>query len=376
MSIVSLTSAPASFYDEKKDDAGHFAGKVCVDSRKNSPFVEVLWDWKHFRDDRDFKFINLPEWYVLNLWSDGIGTKVVLADVLEQYGSMAADLLAMWLDDTARNGWLPLVFTNVLDVNSIKTPQQFEAFKQLLTWLATLAKQQEVVVISWETASLGQCVSSPNDQATMPFNWSWAVLWVSHPKLKINPSNVKDGDYIVALKQEGFRSNGISKVRWAFEKQYGPNRYTDAPREQVAAALAPSVPYARAISEANGWFSNGEKQIDIHGIAHLSGWSFHSKFLEPILAKNRLSATLTDLYEIPEIALQCFERDGNMTQQELFTTRCCGQGMLVVVGSLAEAEQFIELVNQFGIEGKVAGQVTANGPGRASTLDIHSSQLN
>ncbi len=370
MKTISLSGSPTDFYDTKKDDAGSFAGKVCVDSRNNSRFVKVNWKWDHFRASRDFQFQHLPEGYQLNLWSDGIGTKVVLADALHHYSSMAADLLAMWLDDTVRDGGMPLVFTNVLDVNALNKVQQYEAYKQLMEGLGELAKQQEIVVISWETASLGACVGSPNPNANLAFNRSGAVLGVSHPKLRINPENVAAWDYIVALKQDGFRSNGISKVRGAFEKRYGQDRYREAPLHLIRAATTPSVPYARAISEANGWFSEGEKQIDIHGIAHLSGGSFQSKFLEPILQKKWLSATLDNLFPIPDIALQCFVRDGNMTKQELFTTRCCGQGMLVIVPTLEEAEKFITLVGKFGIEGKVAGQIYETPKGVQSKLDI------
>lgn len=373
--IISLTGKVGNFYDERKDESGSFAWKICVDSWENSSFVKVKWEGKHFRDDRDFDFVNLPQWYSLNLWSDGIGTKVVLADTIQEYRTMASDLLAMWLDDTVRSWWLPLVFTNVFDVNSLKTNEESKAFQQLLEWLAIIAKQQEIIIISWETAWLGECVGSPNPNANLKFNRSWSVLWASHPNHKINTNNVKAWDYIVALKQDWFRSNGISKVRWAFEKKYWSDWYTTASRDEVAQALTPSIPYARAISEANWWFNNWEKKINIHGIAHLSGWSFQSKFFEPILVKNWLSATLDELYDIPEIALKCYDRDGTMDYEELFKTRPCWQGMLVMLWSLAEAENFIKIVNQFGIEGKVAWQVTNNRPWRNSTLDIHSDQL-
>ena len=64
---------------------------------------------------------------------------------------------------------------------------------------------------------------------------------------------------------------------------YGPNWYQTAPREKIMQALTPSVIYARAIATANGWYNNGERLVEMTSIGHLSGGSFRSKFLEPIL---------------------------------------------------------------------------------------------
>ena len=76
-------------------------------------------------------------------------------------------------------------------------------------------------------------------------------MGLQHEKLTITGKEVEAGDVIIALKQDGFRSNGISKVRSAFEKHYGPNYYNEAPREELEQALTPSAVYARALSELN-----------------------------------------------------------------------------------------------------------------------------
>lgn len=261
----------SSFYDASKEDASDYAGRKIRESWENSPFIRVISDGEHFRSDRSFviraqiPFITpsqqaflaenpgmyLPRGYSLTAASDGIGTKVVLADTLRRYHEIARDLVAMSADDLARWGGLPLVYSNVVDYNNLKSAEQTRAYAELFQGLAAVAGEQGIVLITGESAGLGACVGSPNPNAVFPFNWSGTMNGLKHSKLAITGADVRAGDIIVALRQGGFRSNGISRVRAAFEKHYGPDYYQDAPREEIEAALTSSVVYARAIAEVN-----------------------------------------------------------------------------------------------------------------------------
>jgi phosphoribosylformylglycinamidine cyclo-ligase len=371
-----IITGRGKFYDQAKDVAWEFAGKVCRESFWNSPFINILSQWEHFRSERTFSLNThlLPLGSTeISLSADGIGTKVVLADTIGQYKTMAADLLAMALDDVARFGWLPLVYTNVIDVRSMDSKEQKQAFMDLMSGLAEVAKKQDIVLLQWETATLWDCIGSPNQHATLAFNWSGTVMGIANEKLRIT-QDIEQWDYIVALKQDGFRSNGISKVRKAFELKYWPNWYQDAPRLEIEAALSPSVPYARAISQANGWYDKWEKEVQIKWIAHLSGGSFASKFLEPMLIPKWLSARLDTLFEIPEITKKArewlMEWGQSMSDEEMFKTWCCGQWMLVMFGNQAEAEKFVSICERFWVAGKIAGQIYKNQSGEDSKLII------
>jgi len=95
---------------------------------------------------------------------------------------------------------------------------------------------------------------------------------------------LEPGNVVVALEQGGFRSNGISAVRRAFEAKYGLDWLCEAPRSELENAFQASEIYSRAVGEALGWhnpFSENdvkaeefEFQADIRGIVHLSGGSF------------------------------------------------------------------------------------------------------
>ena len=121
---------------------------------------------------------------------------------------------------------------------------------------------------------------------------------------------IKAGDVVIALKEHGFRSNGISSVRKAFAKRFGPDRFDDPEaKAYIAQAAAPSLLYDNFLTHLNGWDTpEFEKVVDVHGIVHLSGGAFKGKFLDDMLQLNGQSAVLDNLFEMPEIMLQCAER--------------------------------------------------------------------
>jgi len=366
-----------NFYDTHKDSLSEYWWKVCQNSFDNSPFIKVdKSDW-HFRAERSFQFKNLPEWYTQTMGSDWIGTKVVLADALEVYNTLAHDLIAMWVDDIARYGGIPLIVSNVSDIKWAETKKHIDSFKQALDWLSQVAKEQELIVLSWETASLWECIGSPNPNANFPFNWSATFLWASHEKLKITWEKLRAGNILVALKQDGFRSNGISKVRKAFEMKYGKNWYQEAPREEIMEALSPSKVYARAISEANGWYNNWEPLVNITAISHLSWGSFQSKFYEPFLLKHWLSANFNDLYSMPEITKKCInwliEWWENLSLEDAYQTWWCGQWMIVALENQNNAEDFIKICSRFWIESQIAWEITHTNKWKEPNLVIPTS---
>lgn len=370
----------ADFYDQQKDALSEYGWKVCKASFENSPFVKVNQpDW-HFRWERDFELQKLPEWFKNSLWSDWTWTKVVLADALVYYRSISRDLLAMWADDVARNWWLPLVMSNVLDIAWADSLEQLSSCEELLDWLGEAAKEQDIVVLSWETASLSSCVGSPNPEAHLPFNWSATIFWVTHDKLKITWEKVRPWHYLVALDQPGFWSNWISKVRLAFELKYWPNWYKEAPKEEIMQALAPCNIYARAISEANGWYSDWEKKVQLDAVCHLSWWSFETKLFEPLLLKHWLSANLNNLFPICEITKKAanwlVEWWQKFWPEEMFKTWPNGQRMIVALPSQNEAEAFIDLVKPFNVNAQIAWEVTETPKWKQPQLYIDHKDLN
>lgn len=341
--IVTISgNVKSTFYDfawvniEAGDSFSKIAWEICKWSFGNSQFIEVidLTCW-NFRWPRWFNLKGLPEWFLNTLAPDWIWTKVVLHESLTKewwIERSAYDIIAMTWDDIARYGWLPLIFTSILDVRSMETKEK--EYKQMMLRLWIIAKEQGFIILNWETAELWACVWSPNLKAVSAFNWSWVMAWVYHPDKMIYGDKVEAWNLLVALKQDWFRSNGISAVRKAFELQYWENYCESAPRKELLEASIPSKIYARAVAEANWWYSSDFKApINMIWIAHLSGGGFKWKLLGDMLWIKWLSVEFDNLFPIPntvrKVAIWSKKSDKPMKSlEELYSTWCAGQWMI------------------------------------------------
>jgi phosphoribosylformylglycinamidine cyclo-ligase len=295
------------------------------------------------------------------LWTsapDGIGTKTVIIDAAHSWKKAAWDLLAMTASDITRWGGLPLVFSNVLDIASLgkKGDATHNAVQDLFLGLRNAAYAQGIALVNGETASLGRYVASENPQATLVFNWSGVMLGVYNPDFVINGSSLAPGQIVVALQEEGFRSNGMRLVRYALIRKFGKKWWENSNAESAIQECAtPSVLYDSFFAVMNDWYGRG-RRLPMHGIVHLSGDPFRQKFAKDILFARGLSAELDDLFAPPLIMQECKEWS-RMTDEDAYANWNGGQGMLVVLDEEYVSE-FISQAALFRIPAKVCGRIT------------------
>lgn len=343
------------------DEFSAHAGSVCLQSFENSPYVKVRdLSEGYFRGVRSFRFHHLPRGYEFDMTSDGNGTKVVLSAAAEMYGQAACDLLAMSGMDITRNGGLGLVFNNVLDVSTLDEPgtPTHQAFIELVNGLGKAAKKLNVVLFRGETAELGVCISSENPKSGVKFNWSGSMLGVYHKSKMITGNTLEKGMFVVALRERGFRANGISSARKALAMKFGPEWWNNPEAAKyIRMAAEPSELYDPLLQYLNGWyFDDFDRPITMHSIVHLSGGAFEGKLGKDILFPRGLSADLYDLWEPAEIMRHCAEWRG-MDDEGCYKTWHGGQGALVVV-SRREVSFLINKAKEHGIEAKVCGEIT------------------
>lgn len=342
------------------DKISSYAGKVTRTTHQNSIWVKVEEPNEHFRSEIPFTILNHFPGTQMIFAPDGIGTKVALIDAARMYKNAAKDLIAMTAGDITRYGGCPVAFTNVLDVSKIgddDDSETFKAIKLLFDGLVEVANNVKFNCIKGEIAELSLCVSSPNPNAILKFNWAGVMIGITHPDKMITGATVAPGQIIVALKEYGFRSNGISKVRAIMQNKFGDEWWQQ--QELVERIARPSTIYDHFFSWLNGWKNienNFEPYIKPHLICHLSGGSFKAKLFEDVLKPKGLSAELNDLWEPPTIVKQCAEWAG-MANEELYEKWSCGQGALVALNS-SEVDQFIRYADDFNIKAKVAGVIT------------------
>ncbi|MCL4387122.1 MAG: AIR synthase-related protein [Patescibacteria group bacterium] len=341
-------------------ELGNDASKVLYEAAKKTwenrkgKIGEVASPFDDFSGVRVIDVSKLPEGSLMCLGFDGVGTKVEIAERLEKHNTVAYDLFAMVCDDAVIRGGEPAVLGSVLDINSLESGDKshIELIKQLAFGYINAAKEAGVAVINGEMAELGARVSG---FGAFNYNWCAGLLWFAKKERLFTGKEIKVGDQIVALKEKGFRSNGLSLVRKILKDNYSDNWHKKEfnGKNLAELVLEPSKIYSKAICQMNGGFLD-EPKAEIHGVAHITGGGIPGK-LGRVLKPSGLGARLDNLFKPCELMLH-LQKLGGVPDEEAYKTWNMGQGMLVVT---PEPEKVIEIVKSFNIEAQIAGEITA-----------------
>lgn len=337
------------------DEFSSLCAKICRESYNNSPYVKVLDLAKgNFRGPRGFILQNLPEGCILTAVCDGVGTKVVPIVASGKIKNTPDDVIAMTAMDITRYGGLPLIFMNILDVHSLNEKEKVK-YAEMMEGLAEIAKEHSYVVLGGETAELGACVGSEDPNAKLKFNLGGFMIGAYYPDRMIDGSTLNSDQVVIALREDGFRSNGLSSVRKAFRLKYGNDWFNNPEaKEDLLLATAPSAQYDRFLNHLNGWNEKNKILLKLHLIAHLTGGGFETKFGE-VVSRAGFSANLDNLFYPPEIMIKCADwRD--MSEKEFYSTWNGGQGALVVLDR-SEVDIFFNYAKKFNISARIAGEI-------------------
>ena len=337
------------------DEFSSLCAKICRESYNNSPYVKVLDLAKgNFRGPRGFVLQNLPEGCILTAVCDGVGTKVIPIVASGKIKNTPDDVIAMTAMDITRYGGLPLIFMNILDVHSLNETEKVR-YAEMMNGLAEIAKEHSYVVLGGETAELGACVGSEDPEAKLKFNLGGFMIGAYHPDRMIDGSTLDSGQVVVALRENGFRSNGLSSVRKAFRLKYGDDWFNNpAAKEDLFLATVPSVQYDRFLNHLNGWNEKNKRLVKLHLIAHLTGGGFETKFGE-VVSRAGFSADLDNLFYPPEIMEKCANWRG-LSEKEFYSTWNGGQGALVVLDK-KDVDTFFHYSKKFNISARIAGRI-------------------
>ncbi len=173
-----------------------FAGSVCKASYSNSRYVEVHdLSGGSFRGPRPFNFKNLPEDYMIEASTDGLGTKGILHDAAKTHHLAAYDIIAMTASDITRFGGLPLIFVNVFDISEVGDTggEVSETYKRAIAELGKVAKENNLVVLKGETAQMGVAIGSEITDSKTKLNWSGTMIGAYHKDKMITGDTLAEG---------------------------------------------------------------------------------------------------------------------------------------------------------------------------------------
>lgn len=300
----------------------------------------------------------LPQDCYHNMGSDGVGTKVEVAERLEDHSTVAFDLFAMACDDAVVRGAEPVGMNTVLDVNRLKDEDILtaKAIKELALGYVAAAKAAGVAILNGETAELGNRVNGYG-----PFNYNWAgtALWYAHQDRILTGHQVRPGDRLVGFKEHGFRSNGITDVRMAMLGRHGPDWHNTVVPGLGGLSLGrlvqrPSTIYSRVVTDLTGGYDiQRDPKGKVTGVAHITGGGQPIK-LGRMLEPSGLGVLIDDPIDPPEIMLHVQELR-NFDDEKAYGKWHMGPGMVV---ASPEPEKVLEVAQAHGIDAQVIGRVT------------------
>ncbi len=285
----------------------------------------------------------------IGVTSDGIGTKIELAERTASYHSLAFDLLAMVADDLIAAGIEPSNVANILDVDRLDA----SVVSQLMQGLEAAAAEAGVAIVGGEIAELGSRVGGYGPG--MHFNWTATALGVPLPGFG---GQVSAGDTLVAVASDGLRSNGFSLARAILSRVHGEHWHETLWQGKSWGAwlLTPSRIYCRHLVAAH------EAGIQLKAVAHITGGGLPSK-LRRILPSG-CGAVLDELFP-PQDWVLALQRLGGVADAEAYRCWNMGNGLCVVAEDPAGLVAFLA---ERGLQARPAGRVEVGNSLRLKNL--------
>ena len=283
---------------------------------------------------------------VLLSGTDGCGTKVKLAFLMDKHDTIGIDCVAMCVNDVACAGGEPLFFLDYIACGK----NYPEKIATIVKGVAEGCKQAGAALIGGETAEHPGLM--PEDE----YDLAGFAVGVVDEKDLITGENIKPGDVLVGIASSGVHSNGFSLVRKVFEmtKESLDTYYDELGTTLGEALIAPTRIYVRALKEVKN------AGVTVQGCSHITGGGFYEN-IPRMLPEGIQAVVEKDSYEVPAI-FKLLQKTGNIEDQMMYNTYNMGLGMILAVDP-ADVEKTMEAVKAAGDTPYVVGRCEAGEKG-------------
>ena len=283
---------------------------------------------------------------VLVSGTDGVGTKLKLAFLMDKHDTIGIDCVAMCVNDVLCSGAQPLFFLDYVAVGK-NVP---ERVAQIVAGVAEGCVQAGCALIGGETAEM------PGFYAADEYDLAGFCVGLVDEKNILSKDNVQPGDVLLALPSTGLHSNGFSLARKALDVEHAD---LHTPRADLngqslgEALLAPTAIYVKPVLALL-------KDMPVHGIAHITGGGFYENI--PRCLPDGLTALVNrKSVKVPPI-FDVLAQAGDISQQEMYATFNMGVGMVLVVKKDLAARA-VEVLLREGQPAYVLGGVVTGSEG-------------
>lgn len=282
---------------------------------------------------------------VLVSGTDGVGTKLKLAFLMDKHDTVGIDCVAMCANDVVCCGAKPLFFLDYVAVGK-NVP---EKVAEIVSGIAEGCVQSGCALIGGETAEMPGFY--PVDEYDLA---GFCVGMVDRKKI-IDGSKLAEGDVLVGLASSGVHSNGFSLVRKVFDiNEETVNRYVDELGMTLGECLlTPTKLYVKPILALM-------EQCEIKAVSHITGGGFFENI--PRMLKDGLTAKINTA-AIPKLPIfGLLQKEGDIPTREMYNTFNMGVGMCVAVAK-EQAQAAVEVLKAAGADAFVMGEVVSGGEG-------------
>lgn len=327
-------------------EAGYKSVELMKEHIKKTMRSEVLTNIGGFSGAFSMEKFKDMEKPTLVSGTDGVGTKLKLAFIMDKHDTVGIDCVAMCVNDIACAGGEPLFFLDYIACGK----NYPEKIAEIVKGVATGCEMSSAALIGGETAEMPGFY--PEDE----YDLAGFAVGVVDEKDLITGKDLKSGDVLVGMASSGVHSNGFSLVRKVFDmtKESLDTYYDELGKTLGEALIAPTKIYVKALRSVK------EAGVRVKACSHITGGGFYENV--PRMLKDDVCAVIEkDSYPIPPIFKLMAEK-GQIEETMMYNTYNMGIGMIMAVDP-ADVDKTVEAVKAAGETPYVIGKIEAGEKG-------------
>ncbi len=317
-------------------------GRLIASTHNTQRSVKIAHGFGHYAG-----VVEIPGGRLLATHTDGVGTKVMIANMMQRYNTIGIDCVAMNVNDIVCIGATPISFVDYIAANI----NDQRIFKSIVKGLVAGAKQSSVPIVGGETAIMPDVIRG-STKKEFAFDLAGMVTGLLDKDALILGDSIRPGDVIIGASSSGLHSNGYSLARKALlgKKKYSIYDHIKGVGMIGDVLLKPTriyvPPVLDVIQKCGG---------NVHGLAHITGGAFTK------LLRLKKAAYHLDSMPTPPSIMRLIQEQG-VDDDEMYKTFNMGVGFCVVVPD-SDARTVVSTFKRHGIASRRIGQVTDGRPG-------------
>ena len=327
-------------------EAGYKSVELMKEHVKKTMRPEVLGGLGGFAGAFDLSGIKNMEEPVLLSGTDGGGTKVKLAFVMDKHDTIGIDAVAMCVNDIACSGGEPLFFLDYIACGK----NYPEKIASIVSGVAEGCLQSECALVGGETAE------HPGLMPENDYDLAGFAVGVVDKKDIIDGSTIKAGDTLIGIASSGVHSNGFSLVRKVFEmtKESLDTYYDELGKTLGEALIEPTRIYVKALKNVKN------AGVRIKGCSHITGGGFFEN-VPRMLPENVRAIIKKESYPVPAL-FDLIQKNGNIEEHMMYNTFNMGLGMVIAVNP-EDVETTMKAIEEAGDKCYVVGNIVEGDKG-------------